>query len=72
MLLRAHVGSTRINFKDQGAHHRLKVAQSRPERGPSKVKWAKNDKLGGGPLDQGALPWLISTPSPEPWLRRRW
>ena len=43
MLWRAYVGSARVNFKPQGAHPRLKRAQSRPERGPLKVKWAKND-----------------------------
>ena len=55
-----------------GAHLRLKRAQSRPERGPSKLKWAKNacfSFLGAGHLHQGALPWLISPPSPELWLR---
>ena len=41
MLSRAHVVSTRVNFKPQGAHPRLKRDQSRLERGPSKVKWAK-------------------------------
>ena len=55
----------------QGAHPRLKRAQSGLERGPSKLKRAKNiwfSFLGGGPLDQGTLPWLISPPSPELWL----
>ena len=33
--------STRINFKHQGAHPRLRRAQSRPERGPSKIRGAK-------------------------------
>ena len=50
----------------------LKGAYPRPNRGHSKVKWTENDWflfLGGSPLDQGDLPWLTSTPSPELWLR---
>ena len=67
MLSRAHVVSTRVNFKPHGAHPGLKRDQSRHERGPSKVKWAKNgwfSFLGGGSLDQEALPWIISPSSP--------
>ena len=58
----------------KGAHHWLKSAQFRPERGPSKVKWVKTISflfLGAGSLDQGALPWLISPPSLKFWLRHR-
>ena len=41
MLLRAHVGTARVNFKPLGAYLRLKRAQYKFERGPSKVKWVK-------------------------------
>ena len=69
---RANVVSTKVNFKPRGAYPKLMREQSRPESGPSKVKWAKNELLsflGEGSLDHGALPWLISLPSPELWLR---
>ena len=59
-------------FRHKGAHLKLERARARPEWDPSKIKWTKDDYfsvLGGGPFDQGVLPWLISPPSPELWLR---
>ena len=41
MLWMAHVGSTRVNFKPQGAHPGLKRAQYRSKRGPLKVNNGK-------------------------------
>ena len=68
-----HARPARANFRPQGAPFGLKRTLPRIERGRSKVKWVKNHQfsfLGGGALDQGALPWLISHQSPELWPRR--
>ena len=43
MLWRALIGSAMVNLKPHGANPRLKMVLHRPERGPLKVKWAKND-----------------------------
>ena len=64
MLHRAHVGSAKINFKHQGT-----VPDT---RGPILVTLESrvNEKrlvfiFERGPLDQRALPWLISPPLPR-------
>ena len=74
MLRRGHTGHVRDNFKPEGAHPRIDRAHL-GHHGPleNKVgeKWIFLF-LGGGPLEQGAQPCLISSPSPELWLCRCW
>ena len=59
------MGSAWVSFRPQGVHFRNKRAYLRFERGPSKMKWKNNDELsflGGDPLNQGALHWIIAPP----------
>ena len=61
------------NFMPHGAQPGLNRAHPRLWRGPSNIKRAKTtsfDSFWRGPLDQGAIPWLILPPSQELWLRR--
>ena len=70
MLWRVHGWFAMANFRPQGAYLRLKRAHPRP--GSFESKWGGGHQvlfMGGGLLDQ-TLPWLISHPSPELWLRR--